>query len=83
MLDASGPFNTSPLPEKMCLYHRHGIDGVIDRLAHQLVVEGLEIHVHGHEIHAKAGNLFYPDARVFGDSINFLDGQIADYVGLA
>jgi len=64
-------------------HHHRWIDGVVDRLAHQLVVEGLVVDVHRDEIHAKAGNLFDPGARMFGYSIDFFDGQIADHVGLA
>ena len=59
-----------------------GIEGIVDCLAHKLIVEGLEGHVHPQEIHAKSDHLFDPIARVLADALDVFDRQIADNVRL-
>ena len=83
MFELSGPFKSVAVAFKDMFQDDRRVDGIIERLAHQLVVERLVGHVHRQEIHAVARNFFDPRARVFGDALNFFDRQIADHVRLA
>src|SRR5262249_53730910 len=66
------------------MFHNHlWIYGMIDGLAHELIVERLVGYMHPHEIHPKPGNLFNARPRIFVDAGNFVDGQIADDIRLA
>src|SRR6266404_5986940 len=50
------------------LQHCMGIERIVDSLAHELIVEGLEGHVHSQEIHPKTHHFFYSIARVLADA---------------
>src|SRR5262245_16019556 len=64
------------------LQHDVGIKRVVDRLAHQLVVEGLQGDIHAEKIHAKADDLLDPIARMPAYPVDVLDRHVADNVGL-
>ena len=79
---AQGTVHNSAVTVVDMLQHYIGIERIVDCLAHELIVEGLEGHVHPQEIHPKPNHLFYPIARVLADAFDVFNREIADNVRL-
>ena len=58
------------------------VDGIIECLAHELIVERLVGHVHRQKIHAVTLNFFDPRTRVLNHPFDFFDRQVADRIRL-
>ena len=65
------------------LDHHRGIDGVVERLAHELVVERLVRDVHRQEIHSQPFDFFRTHPRMLVQAGDLLHRNIVDHVALS